>query len=110
MSLLEYVLKVFEDRSDLTICIKFSSWLAMTVPAIFSSAISLAKFGPLKTPIVFFSDDEITSDNGLNGSSRIPFVQETKYGFSSIQSQILFTICSNTIPVSYTHLTLPTKA
>jgi hypothetical protein len=56
----------------------------MTVPAIFSSAISFARFGRLKTAIVFFSYYEIISDNGLNGSSRIPFVHETKYGFSSI--------------------------
>ena len=84
ISLLEYILKVSEDKTDLTIFIKLSFGLAMTVPAIFSSAISFARFGPLKTPIVFLSFDEIISDNSLNGSSRIPFVHETKYGFSSI--------------------------
>ena len=47
----------------------------MTVPAIFSSAISFARFGPLKTPIVLLSFDEIISDNPEGGTGKGLFMK-----------------------------------
>ena len=68
--------------------------LAITVPAIFLSAISFAKFGPLKTPILLLNFLDKTSDSVLNGSSRIPFVQEIMITLLSRCKLILFIICS----------------
>ena len=51
----------------------------MTVPATLFSAISLAKFGPLKTPTLLYLNLyslEIMSDIDLKGSNLIPFVHE----------------------------------
>ena len=72
----------------------------MTVPVTFASAISLARFGPLRTPTLFLEDGIfilIISDIDLKGSHLIPLVQDITWAPSSTNGEILLTIFSNII-------------
>ena len=79
--------------------IKSSDLDAMTVPATFISAISLAKLGPLKTPTLFVLLKQrcslIRSVIVLKGSFFIPLVQEMICTSSVSNGLILITIVSN---------------
>jgi hypothetical protein len=55
MSSEEYILNVSDESVSFTSLINNASLLAITVPVTFSSAISLARFGPLNTPILFLA-------------------------------------------------------
>ena len=71
---------MLEDRISLHRLHSSSSLLAITVPATFSSAISLAKLGPLSTPnliVELLKYFLIVWDIVIKGFSLIPFVQET---------------------------------
>ena len=74
--------------------------LAITVPATLFSAISLAKLGPLKTPILLvfvpiFID--IISVMDLKGFNLIPLVHEIMHALLSTMGVILCTIFSKII-------------
>ena len=56
MSSEEYILNVSDESVSFTSLINNSSLLAITVPVTFSSAISLARFGPLNTPTLFLKN------------------------------------------------------
>ena len=72
--------------------------LAITVPAILLSAISLAKLGPLSTPTFTFLKERLSSIIlliVLKGLCLIPLVHEITAILESINGAILFTIVSN---------------
>ena len=88
---------MLEERTCFVKSIKDLSELATTVPAILLSAISLAKFGPLKTPILVFLIDKLSliiSVIVLNGLCLMPLVQEITLIPLSINGAILLTIVS----------------
>ena len=71
-------MNVCDERTDFTEFISSLSELAITEPATLLSAISFARFGPLKTPSVFSTFSVITSESGLNGFPKIPLVHEIR--------------------------------
>ena len=92
-------MKVLEERITFVSSINSLSLLAMTVPETFFSAISFAKFGPLRTPTLLELSKHrcspIKSDIVLKGSFFIPFVQDIIFVFFAIKGFILITIVSN---------------